>query len=217
MSQEILGTLSCRCQRQSLPCPTRPRVDTSCSSQSRILLTRKHLCSFYDDILVFANMLKKTYLGPAYNGIQQCCYCSRQSCVSSTSPPALPAQGARPQPHGPSKRRRYTEPSSWTSARGYATVRDSGRTYFRDNMNWPCTKSASYDTTPFVPSPYEIFDMHRSGAYGKQTKLKYYELVKIYHPDRNGASCEGVSQVERLERVRGRTHDTFCHAWTQSH
>lgn len=73
---------------------------------------------------------------------------------------------------------------------------------FRDNMNWPCRKSSAYDNNPFVPSPYEIFDMHKTGAYGKHTKIKYYELVKIYHPDRNGVSCEGLSQPERLERYR---------------
>lgn len=146
-------------------------------------------------------MLKKTYLASAYNGLQQCCYCSPQSCISSTSPQKLPAQRARPELDASNKRRRVTGPSTWMSTRSYATVRDSGRMDFRDNMNWPCSKSASHDTNPFVPSPYEIFDMHRTGPYGKHTKLKYYELVKIYHPDRNGVSCEGLTQPERLERV----------------
>jgi len=151
-------------------------------------------------------MLKKSYLASAYNGLQQCCSCSPQSCISSTSPQNLPAQRARPQPHHLNKRRRFTESAIWSSRRGYATVRDSGRMDFRDNMNWPCKKSAGHDTNPFIPSPYEIFDMHKSTSYGKDTKLKYYELVKIYHPDRNGHSCEGISQLERLERVRNHTH-----------
>ena len=43
--------------------------------------------------------------------------------------------------------------------------------------------------------------MSRREIYGKHTKLKYYELVKIYHPDRNGAGCETLSHIERLERV----------------
>jgi len=77
---------------------------------------------------------------------------------------------------------------------------------FRDNMNWPCKKSAGRDSNPFVPSPYEIFDMHKSTSYGKDTKMKYYELVKIYHPDRNGLNCKGLSQLERLERVCSHTH-----------
>lgn len=52
-----------------------------------------------------------------------------------------------------------------------------------------------------MPSPYEIFDMERRDIYGRHTKLKYYELVKIYHPDRSGTGCESLSNVERLERV----------------
>ena len=147
-------------------------------------------------------MLKKTYLASAYNGLQQCCYCSSQSCISTTSPQNLPAQRARPLPYTSNKRRRVAEPPTWIPTRSYATGRGSGRMEFRDNMNWPCSKAASHDTNPFVPSPYEIFDMQRTGSYGKHTKLKYYELVKIYHPDRNGASCAGLSQPERLERVR---------------
>jgi len=75
-------------------------------------------------------------------------------------------------------------------------------------MNWPCRKSASHDSNPFVPSPYEIFDMQRNTLYGKHIKLKYYELVKIYHPDRNGVSCEELSQPERLERVRNHAQST---------
>ena len=45
--------------------------------------------------------------------------------------------------------------------------------------------------------------MQRNSKYGKHTKLKYYELVKIYHPDRNGmdVAIEELSRSERLERV----------------
>lgn len=73
---------------------------------------------------------------------------------------------------------------------------------FRDNMNWPCRKTSA--TNPFLPSPYEIFDMKKSAAYCKATKLKYFELVKIYHPDRasQNAGCEGLTSIERLERYR---------------
>lgn len=64
-------------------------------------------------------------------------------------------------------------------------------------MNWPCKKNLGADK--FTPSPYEIFDMHRSSVYSKQ---KFYELVKIYHPDRSNhvTDCE-ITQYERLERV----------------
>lgn len=159
-------------------------------------------------------MLKKTYLCSAYNGLQSCSICSPHpsgNCTSSTSPHYLPVQRARPQ-HSPNKRQRFTEPSSRVSARSYATVRDSKNgPDFRNNMTWPCRSGNGLN--PFVPSPYEIFDMQRSAKYSKLTKLKYFELVKIYHPDRcivnNG--CEGLSNGERLERVRRYYHHLVRH------
>lgn len=86
-----------------------------------------------------------------------------------------------------------------TSRRTYATVKDGG-VDFRDNMNWPCRKTSNA-INPFVPSPYEIFDMQRRDSY---TKHKYYELVKIYHPDRPShvSGCENLTHIERLERYR---------------
>lgn len=160
---------------------------------------------------IHSAMLKNNYLVGAYHGLQRCCYCSSNpspTSISSTSPHNLPVQRARPRPQYANKRRRVTEPSSWPwpSRRHYATVRDTGGVDFRDNMNWPCRNGQSVHATgpnPFVPSPYEIFDMQRRDTYGKHTKLKYYELVKIYHPDRSGTRCEGLSSVERLERVCG--------------
>lgn len=152
-------------------------------------------------------MLKKTTLTGAYSGLQQCCYCSSNSSLSSrssTPPHNLPAQRARPHSEYANKRRRTTETWSWATRRHYATVRHTGGVDFRDNMNWPCRNGQSVNTTginPFVPSPYEIFDMERRDTYGRHTKLKYYELVKIYHPDRSGTGCESLSNVERLERV----------------
>lgn len=78
-------------------------------------------------------------------------------------------------------------------SRNYADVKGYD---FRDNMNWPCRKSSSW-----TPSPYEIFELEKNGVYSKH---KYYQLVKIYHPDRNtnGSVCEGLSHIERLERYR---------------
>jgi curved DNA-binding protein CbpA len=84
------------------------------------------------------------------------------------------------------------------SKRSYAEVHYSRGPDFRDNMNWPIKTQAS--TTP---SPYEIFDLDKSAIY---TKRRFYELVKIYHPDRhifedNPCSRE-LSHGERLERYR---------------
>ena len=153
-------------------------------------------------------MLKKTSLVSAYNGLQHCSFCCSHSTtanISSTSPQNLPAQRARPQAERVRKRQRVSEPLSWLSRRSYATVRGSNGVDFRDNMNWPCRNGQPVSTTgsnPSVPNPYEIFDMHRAERYGRSTKLKYYELVKIYHPDRTSVSDNsGLNRMELLERV----------------
>ena len=76
--------------------------------------------------------------------------------------------------------------------RSYADVKGYE---FRDNMNWPCRRNTS-----FTPSPYEIFELDKQSIY---TKQKFYELVKRYHPDRNGhTSSDGLTHIERLERYR---------------
>lgn len=67
-------------------------------------------------------------------------------------------------------------------------------------MNWPCHKAPKSN----APSPYDILELEKGATYSKH---KFYELVKIYHPDRHG--CAGpdepihtLTQVERLERYR---------------
>lgn len=153
----------------------------------------------YDPI----SMLKKSssFLS-VYSSLQSCGVCSPHcGSKSSTSSHHRPIQQTR---SFSARRKEPREPRPWTLIRRYATVRDAGGMDFRDNMNWPCRKSAGQN--PFVPSPYEIFDMHKSTSYGKATKMKYFELVKIYHPDRSShhAGCEGLSHLERLERVSTR-------------
>ena len=89
------------------------------------------------------------------------------------------------------------EGSTATKWKSFATFRSSERPDFRDNMHWPTRKTASV-----VPTPYEIFELERGAVY---TKHKFYELVKIYHPDRSGhedAVCSGISHIEMLERYR---------------
>ena len=95
---------------------------------------------------------------------------------------------------------------------------------FRDNMHWPTPK-----TPTSTPTPYEIFDLPRGSSYSKH---KFYELVKIYHPDRNaheGAVSIGLSNVEMVERyrlvilaheilsdpVKRRAYDSYGAGWGQ--
>jgi curved DNA-binding protein CbpA len=124
-------------------------------------------------------------------------HCSSDHLPSSTKMPSSLLKKAKLQAafsswqccqYAPRKRLRR-DPAA--SSRSYATEQYE----FRDNMNWPCRRNGS-----FTPSPYEIFELERSAKY---TKHKYYQLVKIYHPDRNGHNAsDGLSHVQRLERYR---------------
>ncbi|KAJ5103670.1 hypothetical protein N7532_004199 [Penicillium argentinense] len=49
-------------------------------------------------------------------------------------------------------------------------------------------------------TPYEVFNLHRNAPY---SKIRYYDLVKIYHPDRpcnEHRLCRGLSKEVRLRR-----------------
>jgi curved DNA-binding protein CbpA len=52
-----------------------------------------------------------------------------------------------------------------------------------------------------VPTPYQIFNQKKGAKYSKQT---FYELVKLYHPDRHDHSklADGLSYATKLERYR---------------
>ncbi|KAJ2900102.1 putative hsp40 co-chaperone protein [Zalerion maritima] len=50
------------------------------------------------------------------------------------------------------------------------------------------------------PTPYEIFDIHRTAPY---SKTRFYELVKLYHPDRHSHTAHhALPHVTKLERYR---------------
>jgi curved DNA-binding protein CbpA len=138
-------------------------------------------------------LLKKQALTGAYGGFQ-CCFCSTYA--TSTSPAVLPIPRARPA--GPQNKKRKVAGTSW---RGYATVRGSKSYDFRDNMNWPCHTKAQPSSHP---SPYDIFELERGAVYSKH---KFYELVKIYHPDRHNSvgidqPIHKLTHFERIERYR---------------
>ncbi|EXJ84913.1 hypothetical protein A1O3_05588 [Capronia epimyces CBS 606.96] len=119
------------------------------------------------------SLLRKANLATAY-GTWQCC-----ACTCSSSP----------------RKRLKPNPQFAPQSRNYADVKSGSHHEYRDSMNWPCRR-----TTSWTPSPYEIFDLAKDAVY---TKHKFYELVKIYHPDRNGTgSSGGIGHGERLERYR---------------
>lgn len=93
--------------------------------------------------------------------------------------------------------RKHVQPSlsSSSTRRGYASVSSTppGRPSdsSMDDLGWP---------TSLNPTPYEIFSHPRNAKYNKAS---FYELVKIYHPDRHLATTDlSISHAVRLERYR---------------
>lgn len=105
-----------------------------------------------------------------------------------------------PTPHcTPTLERQFTirRKDQW---RTYATIRatpsPSGQ---QDYLPWP--RAAHPSSTP---SPYQILQLKESAPYSKR---RFYELVKIYHPDRNGfkdctAHLDSLSGTVKMERYR---------------
>ncbi|KAI8627190.1 hypothetical protein F5Y19DRAFT_182204 [Xylariaceae sp. FL1651] len=78
--------------------------------------------------------------------------------------------------------------------RYYASVSDPP-------SNHPSASPAgqSWPSSP-NPTPYEIFSQPRDARYNKAT---FYELVKVYHPDRKHVAADSlISHSVRLERYR---------------
>lgn len=74
--------------------------------------------------------------------------------------------------------------------RWYATPRSSRGDDLGDIPPWPTT---------IHPSPYDIFAIRHSDPY---TKRRFYQLVKIYHPDLTTPSSSHLPAAVRLERYR---------------
>ena len=49
------------------------------------------------------------------------------------------------------------------------------------------------------PTPYQIFEMKTNGVY---SKARFYELVKVYHPDRGNGKDEALPRHIKMERYR---------------
>lgn len=90
--------------------------------------------------------------------------------------------------------------------RQYATVAGSGRHseghHETSQHDWPETPRGQT-----CPTPYQIFSISKTEKY---SKAKFYELVKLYHPDKEShgevsstkASHECLPRATRLERYR---------------
>ncbi|KAH8668987.1 hypothetical protein BX600DRAFT_435496 [Xylariales sp. PMI_506] len=81
--------------------------------------------------------------------------------------------------------------SPLTARRSYATAQDSPDAAATSPHRWPsCAK----------PTPYQIFDQKFTAPY---SKARFYELVKMYHPDRHRhVPGDTLTPEARLERYR---------------
>ncbi|KAF2155362.1 hypothetical protein K461DRAFT_112072 [Myriangium duriaei CBS 260.36] len=77
----------------------------------------------------------------------------------------------------------------------------------RRQIRRPRTYATIADHGHTCPTPYQIFAISKTAPY---SKTRFYELVKLYHPDRNG-TCQndalrsvssGISHDIKLERYR---------------
>lgn len=95
-------------------------------------------------------------------------------------------------------------PTIWSLNRGdmqcrnYADVKSRRRTDLQyDIFGWPKLQSPSA-----IPTPYQIFQQEESASY---SKLRFYELVKLYHPDtcsHKHSRARSLSPQVRAERYR---------------
>ncbi len=100
-------------------------------------------------------------------------------------------------PTSPPRRRSAPVRQRWPQFRLHGTVgHDNHRQKPASGSSGP---SCPWPTSP-NPTPYEILQLKRGAPY---TKTRFYELVKIYHPDTsNRASHDGMAHAARLERYR---------------
>ncbi|KAB5536317.1 hypothetical protein GE09DRAFT_971867 [Coniochaeta sp. 2T2.1] len=129
------------------------------------------------------------------------CSCS---CLHATPLPSVLSSTSSCRP--PVRRRRTLHEStsasqvprrglqSETCRRSFATIRDSHDSRAaRDTppLPWPTHKE---------PTPYDIFHISKGAVYNK---VRFYELVKLYHPDRkHHTQHDGLPHLTKLERYR---------------
>ncbi len=157
--------------------------------------------------------------------------CAFALCSSSNLQSALCGPSAIPSPLSSSApRTRPTPPSGQRrrQLRRYATVghgqtkREAGGdggSKGRAGLGWP---------TSAHPTPYEILNLDKRTPYAK---ARFYELVKLYHPDSSHHGPDGLAPAARLERyrlvvaangilgdpARRRAYDLYGAGWETAH
>ncbi|KAL8376950.1 hypothetical protein RB595_007875 [Gaeumannomyces hyphopodioides] len=137
--------------------------------------------------------LSKALVPSCSSGCLRAAKSSPASITASPFPPRHPGAYASSARCGPSR----------DSGRGYATVSNDGK------LGCLAERLAAWPKTS-RPTPYEIFNQEAKAPYSKK---RFYELVKLYHPDKYGHHDEGtepdaaehlggLSRAVKLERYR---------------
>lgn len=124
---------------------------------------------------------KSPLLTATYSGLHSLAAPQAQSSTSST----CLAQSTRQQHAGCHDRKCY------------ATIAgDPGQDHDNHRDEWPKPPNGSNS-----PTPYQIFALKQNEAYSKS---RFYELVKLYHPDKsgNGNGAGGIPRHIKAERYR---------------
>ncbi|KAI4863295.1 hypothetical protein F4820DRAFT_378906 [Hypoxylon rubiginosum] len=128
----------------------------------------------------------------------------KKSAVALCSSSSLPAFLSSPQPCcitsscNPSPRwpQQCRDSHAFPKQRCYATVSNGPGT-----KEPPASSNGHAWPASAHPTPYEIFNQQKNAPY---SKAMFYDLVKIYHPDRHrhAAHVHSLSHTARLERYR---------------
>lgn len=80
--------------------------------------------------------------------------------------------------------------------RNYAMITGGYSRNEHETLPWPEVTAANA-----IPTPYQIFNQRKGSPYSKR---RFYELVKLYHPDRQNidAVSDGIPDATKLERYR---------------
>ncbi|KAI9834250.1 MAG: hypothetical protein M1819_003088 [Sarea resinae] len=145
-------------------------------------------------------IIKKAIIVPSScTGFHSFCQPNHQL---TTSPPPFTLNLQSQSPSTPTQSRNWPG----TGTRTYATVNEHDHHHRHDrrhghrheHLHWPHTPSAHA-----TPTPYQIFNQKKGAPYSKR---RYYELVKLYHPDRyhlsDDTGPDSISHAVRLERYR---------------
>lgn len=111
-------------------------------------------------------------------------FCNLHAFSSTTSP--FPSPHLRRRPHPPLPQQ----------CRFYAVISDGHSRHNHNGIRWP-----EINKSQGIPTPYQIFNQRKGSPYSKR---RFYELVKMYHPDMHDheSSNPDLSSATKTERYR---------------